>query len=348
VKLQILEGGRGKRGLVRVVASADEAAVAFRDFAQASPSGEHPVALVEERANIAAEAYAAVRVDPVGRRYQVLFSWHGGVDVEAAVRDEGDTLAVVEYDPWFGLRPYHLSRALSGTTHAPTVVRAMSEVLLQMHRVMTERDCELIEVNPLALLVDGSVMALDAKVVVDDSAISRQSWASEIQRARPVDVAVGEMARRGIHYIDLGGEVAVISPGAGLNMALIDWLADNGVSANCFLDITGAGVADWGQLFAGQFPTQFAEALGFALEHLVKKGVRTFLINLTSGGSPVDGRVRGILHAIGELSRPDCHFVIHVAGNGQDAAREVLRASGWPVPMSLSDAIGAVVSLARQ
>lgn len=348
VKLQILEGRRGKRGLVRVVASAEEAALAFRDFAQARPSGEHPVALVEERANIRAETYAAVRVDPVRRCYQMLFSWHGGIDVEAAVRAESDSLAIINYDPWFGLRPYHLSRALSAAPQAPAAVRAMSEVLLQLHRVMTECDCELIEVNPLALLVDGSVMALDAKVVVDDSAISRQSWAAEIQRARPVDIAVGEMARRGIHYIDLGGEVAVISPGAGLNMALIDWLADHGVSANCFLDITGAGVADWGQLFAGQFPTQFAEAVGFALEHLVEKGVRIFLINLTSGGSPVDGRLRGIIHAIGELSRPDCHFVIHVAGNGQDAARDVLRASGWPVRMSLSDAVDAVVAIVRQ
>jgi succinyl-CoA synthetase beta subunit len=131
---------------------------------------------------------------------------------------------------------------------------------------------------------------------------------------------VAEMSRRGINYIELGGEIAVISPGAGLNMALIDWLADRGLSAKCFLDITGAGVADWGNLLTGHFPSSFAAAVEFAFRYLIGEGVRVFLVNVTSGGSPVDGRVRGILHAIERVAPCDCRFVIHVAGNQEAAA----------------------------
>lgn len=348
VKLQVPEGGRGKRGLVRMASGPDEAAAAYRDVTAASAeSSSNRAVLVEERLEVAHELYTAVRIDPPRTRYQLIFSRYGGMEVESAADGGEDRVVTVDYDPWIGLRRYHAIQALSRSGFKSDSIEHVLAALIQLHKAMVNEDCELIEVNPLAVLADGSVAALDAKVIVDDNALGRHPWAAELGDEHRTSSVGAEMARRGLQYIELNGRVAVISPGAGLNMALIDWLADHGVTAKCFLDITGAGVADWHKLFAGEFPVAFAEALEYAFRHLVAEGVRLFLVNVTSGGSPVDGRLRGILHAIEQLDCDECRFVIHVAGNRQEPAREILRQAGWPVHLSLGEAVDAVVALDR-
>jgi succinyl-CoA synthetase beta subunit len=150
-----------------------------------------------------------------------------------------------------------------------------------------------------------------------------------------------ELRRDGIEYIQIGGNIGIIGLGAGLTMHLADWIVDCGGSPAFFFDATAAAVRDWAAMFSGQTPHDFAAALKNGLAQ-VRGDITVLLVNFTSGGTPVDALVKGMLLALRELHW-DIPLVVHVAGNSQAAAAQLLRHNGVEPSPRLGDAVRAAV-----
>lgn len=347
VKAQILEGGRGKRGFVLRASSPESAGKAFgriKDQYRANGVGNRGgvfEVLVEEWISTPREMYVSIAFDAVAAEVVAMLAPEGGVDVEDAVRSSTELHRMPI--PLAERETLDFLAGLTRGTFGDSVLEAsLSRLFYAILDLYCRYDAELIEINPLGVTDQGHLTALDARVVLDDHALFRHS---EFEPTGYENDLEGAFASRGAHFVELGGEIGVISPGAGLNMALIDWIEESGKSARCMLDITGVGIADWDALFANEYPAHFASAMEFFVKELHDSGTDIFLVNVTSGGSPVDGRVLAIVDAVRDL---DVQVVVHAAGNGQDHARAILKRNGFRCPKTLSAAVEYVCSMSRR
>jgi succinyl-CoA synthetase beta subunit len=233
LKAQVLEGGRGKRGLVRRLADLAELAPARTRIAAALGDPAAPL-LLEEAVAIAREIYLALRVDGTRQRLELLVAAQGGEDVEATkalvripIDAATDPTADALYPDLARLFPRGLAARLSRyAARLPEIARV--------------EDLELLEINPLALAADGRLIACDAKIVRDDSAAFRHdpdefalSRALAERALTPLERAAREL---GFHLVEIDGDVALVTSGAGLGMMMMDLLADHGLAAACFMD----------------------------------------------------------------------------------------------------------------
>jgi succinyl-CoA synthetase beta subunit len=233
LKAQVLEGGRGKRGLVRRLADLDELAPARAGIAAALDDPDAPL-LLEEAVAIAREIYLAVRVDGTRQGLELIVAAEGGEDVETskavmriALAAGADVTAGTLYGDFAKL-------------FAPDLAARLARYAARLPEIARREDLELLEVNPLALTPDGRLVACDAKVIRDDSAVFRHE-AEEFPLSRalaeraltPLERAARDL---GFHLVEIDGDVALVTSGAGLGMMMIDLLADHGLAAACFMD----------------------------------------------------------------------------------------------------------------
>jgi succinyl-CoA synthetase beta subunit len=235
VKAQMLSGGRGRDGLVSV--GAPDAATAARAIqARLVAQGHQPVVMVEERLDIAAEYYLALRIDDVAQCVELLFSPHGGIDVEQAAEPP----CRMRLDP----AARTIASALLPTLHAAgvqgVVLGRLARLAADLHRVMVAEDADLIEINPLAETRDGRLVALDAKVSLDDNALFRHQdrgfGLSERLHRGMQTAAENEAAASGCTCVEMDGDIVMVTAGAGLGMLTVDLLASAGFRAACFFD----------------------------------------------------------------------------------------------------------------
>jgi succinyl-CoA synthetase beta subunit len=233
LKAQVLEGGRGRRGLVRRLADLDELAPARAGIAAALDDPDAPL-LLEEAVAIAREIYLAVRVDGTRQGLELIVAAEGGEDVETSKAVMRIALAAG-------------AAVTAGTLYgdfaklfAPDLAARLARYAARLPEIARREDLELLEVNPLALTPDGRLVACDAKVIRDDSAVFRHE-AEEFPLSRalaeraltPLERAARDL---GFHLVEIDGDVALVTSGAGLGMMMIDLLADHGLAAACFMD----------------------------------------------------------------------------------------------------------------
>jgi len=245
VKAQMLSGGRGKSGLVRIVsgepgASSAESQAAVAEAVRAvraalAERGLPQVVLAEEKLDIAAEYYLSFSVNDRAQAPLMLFSIHGGMEVE-----EAPPPAQWVIDPQHGVLPHELIEFLRDAGATAKVLGALSRMMASLYRVFVAEDLELLEINPLVLTRSGKLIAADAKIILDDCAAARHP-----QRQFPVSrrLVLADMTplereadRMLFTFIDLPGSVALMSYGAGLGMMLVDLLGDAGLKAASFVD----------------------------------------------------------------------------------------------------------------
>lgn len=245
VKAQMLSGGRGKSGLVRIVSAATGASSAASQTAVAeavrsvraalAERGLPQVVLAEEKLDIAAEYYLSFSVNDRAQAPLLLFSVHGGMEVE-----EAPPPAQWIIDPQQGVLPHELIGFLRTAGASAKVLGALSRLMVSLYRIFVAEDLELLEINPLVLTRSGKLVAADAKIILDDCAAARHP-----QRQFPVSrrLALADMTplereadRMLFTFIDLPGSVALMSYGAGLGMMLVDLLGDAGLKAASFVD----------------------------------------------------------------------------------------------------------------
>ena len=314
VKVQVQVGGRGKGGGIVVARSPDEAAEAAGRMLGADFKGFQVTrVLCEELVDVEEEFYAAITLDRGVGRFLAMVTGEGGMDIEQLAEERPAAIRRAHVDPLLGIRGYQL-RWLTGTLPLEAR-RPTGEILTSMYELLVAADASLVEVNPLALLRDGSVMALDAKVTVDDNALFRQERAAALAGTFPVDPTEARAKEKGLQYVKLDGQVGIIGNGAGLVMSTLDVVAQAGGRAANFLDAGGGAGAD---------------VMATSLEVILSDpDVRSVLVNIFGGITRCDLVAEGLLEA---LSRVEAHvpIVVRLDGTNAEEGRAILKRAAHP------------------
>jgi succinyl-CoA synthetase beta subunit len=312
LKAQVATGGRGKAGGVKVVDTPEQATAAAAGILGMSIRGEVVrQLLVETASQIDAEYYAAVTLDRRAGMAVFMLSSRGGVDVEEATVE--GSMATVRVDPLLGLAGFQVRSLIYGAGLDPRSRSDAAWILPRLYRLFAESDAQLVEVNPLAL-TPGGLLALDAKVTLDDAALFRHPDFQGYRGTRHPDPQEQMAAEAKLNFVKLGGDVGIIGNGAGLVMATLDVVAQAGGAPANFLDVGGG---------AG------AQVLASALDVVLAGGVRSVLVNIFGGITRCDLVATGILEALG---RTQVHVPIVVRLEGTNAAegRAILAGAAHP------------------
>ena len=333
IKAQVLVGGRGKAGGVKVARTPEEAFSAAGAILGMDIKGltVHRV-LVEPALDIREEYYIGVALDRASQRNTVIVSAAGGVDIEEVAEQTPGKIARHCVDPVIGFRSWHaLDVAKRGGIPAEALPGAV-DLLQKLMRAYLESDAVLAEVNPLALTADGELVAADAKMVIDDNALFRQEELASLREDEGEDPIEAEARRRAVQYVRLDGDIGIIGNGAGLVMATIDEVRTAGGKAANFLDIGGGARA---------------ELVRNALEIvLMDPRVRCVFFNVFGGITRGDEVARGIL-AARESLEVRVPMVIRLAGTEAEAGRRLLDGSGLIPAETMQEAAAKAVELAR-
>jgi succinyl-CoA synthetase beta subunit len=332
IKAQVPTGKRGKAGGIRVANSPAEAAVAAGAILRLEIGGyQVRKVLVEEQAKIGREFYAAIVNDSASRGPLLLFSTEGGMDIEEIAATKPQALIRHLIDITKGLDRATAAKLLAGTP-AGKAADQIADVLAKLYQAYRQSDAELIEVNPLAELQDGRVVALDCKLVVDDAALSRQAELAK-QGAPEQQTELEKRGRAiGLRFIELDGTVGVLANGAGLTMTTMDAVRHYGGKPANFLEI------------GGEAYTQATPALELVLSN---PNVKSLVVNFCGAFARTDVMAEGVVKAW-ETLKPKLPVFFSIHGTGEDEAirlvRERLRFEPFDV---MDDAIKAAVEAAR-
>jgi succinyl-CoA synthetase beta subunit len=314
VKVQVQVGGRGKGGGVVLVDSPERAAEeAGRMLRDGFKDLEVNRVLIEELLPIAREFYTSILLDRSTGNFLAMMTAEGGEDIEELARTRPEALRRVHVDPLLGLRMYHL-RELTGVL-PPDAREGAAEILRRLWSLLEEQDATLVEVNPLVQLEDGTVLALDAKVTIDDNALWRHPAVEELRSAFPIDPVEARAKEAGLQYVKLDGDVGIIGNGAGLVMSTLDVVAQAGGSAANFLDIGGGASAD-----------TMATSLQVILSD---PAVRAVLVNIFGGITRGDLVAGGLLEALGRIDAT-IPIVVRLDGTNAEEGRRILTEAAHP------------------
>lgn len=317
VKAQVRAGGRGKAGGVKLAGSPSEAAAAAASILgmQIKGSAVEQV-LVEQALDIEDEYYAAVTLDRAARAGLFMVSSRGGMDIEEVAASEPEALARVHVDPLLGLAAYQVRRLVFEAGLAPSARKGALALLPRLYALYVETDASLVEVNPMVLTAGGEVVALDAKVSLDDSALYRHPDLAGGAADASADPVEREARSRGLNFLKLDGDVGVIGNGAGLVMSTLDLIEQAGGRAANFLDVGGgAGV----------------ESLSNALEVILSGGdVRSVVVNIFGGITRCDLVAEGIANAVARLD-VGVPIVVRLDGTNAEQGRRILAGANHPM-----------------
>ena len=333
IKAQVQAGGRGKAGGVKLAHDPEEAFARASDILALTIKGL-PVrkVLVAKAADIAREYYCAIVMDREKKAPLVMLSAEGGVDIEEVARTAPEKI-VRFHVPLDGLRPYMARNLMRPLFRDFSEVAQAAEILMRLYRVFIDGDCSLAEINPLAVTPDGKVLALDAKVILDDNADFRhKDW--ENWRDSAEETPGARLAReRGLSYVKLDGDIGCIVNGAGLAMATMDLIKHYGGEPANFLDIGGSSN-----------PEKVTAALKIIT---TESHVRAILFNIFGGITRCDDVANGIVASL-KSSPLEVPLVIRLTGTNEEKARDILKANGLGATTSMDEAVRMVIEKAQE
>jgi len=340
VKAQIHAGGRGKSGGVQLVRSPEDASNAAHKMLgsnlvtpQTGPDGA-PVQrlLIEELAEIKQELYVALTIDRNHRGPAILVSTKGGMDIEAVAEENPDDIHTEPIDPLSGLMPFQTRKLTRVLGLDQSVAGEASRILSALYRVFVENDCSLVEINPLIITSNDQVVALDAKINLDDDSLFRHSDLMEYRDVSQEDPLEAQASDLDIAYVNLDGDVGCLVNGAGLAMATLDVTTAAGAAPANFLDVGG-----------GATPEKVASAVKIILSD---PKVRRVLINIFGGILRCDIAGEGIVLAYEETGSTT-PLVVRMLGTNVLEGKNILGASGLPVVFAdtLTEAADAIKQL---
>lgn len=331
VKAQVPTGRRGKAAGILPADDAEAARAAAGRILDMS-IGEHRVTrvLVERRAAIAREVYAAIMNDPSSKGPLVLVSSCGGMDIEEVTRANPQSLRRAEVDIRRGF-DRDAALAMLGDFELGGATAAVADVLAKMYEAYRRFDAELLEINPLALGQDGEAVALDCKFVMDDSGVARQGDTASAGTPECLTSIETEAKEIGLRYIELDGTVGVLANGAGLAMTTMDVIAHHGGAPANFLEI------------GGEAYTKAKPALSLVLAN---PRVQSLVVNFCGAFARTDVMTEGVIDAWQELS-PEIPLFFSIHGTGAADARTMLEARlGLETYPTMDDAIVAAIAAA--
>lgn len=333
IKSQVLVGGRGKAGGIRLADSPEDAERLAREVLGMTIKGLHVrKLLVDEAADIAQEIYLGVTNDRVHGCPVVIASAEGGVEIEEIARTHPSKIVRVRVDPLLGLRDYQARDLASDIELQRSQWRAFNQIAKGLYRAYMETDSTLAEINPLVITADQRMLALDGKMVIDDNGLFRHPELAEMRDMEEEPTAEQEARSFGLSYVKLDGNVGCMVNGAGLAMTTMDVIKLFGGAPANFLDIGGG--AD-------------SEKVAAALRIILKDpNVETILINIFGGITRCDEVARGVLEAL-EMQPTDLPMVVRLVGTNEEDGRIILSEADMITATSLSEAAKQAVAAAR-
>jgi succinyl-CoA synthetase beta subunit len=326
VKAQVQAGGRGKAGGVKLAETPREAVARAEDILGMQIKGltVHRV-LVAPAADIKDEYYFSFLVDRADRGYLCIASVQGGVEIEVVAHESPEALAKVPIDPQTGVDDAKAAEIVAATGFPAEVADRAQEMVTRLWDVFVKEDATLVEVNPLALLGDGTLEALDGKVSLDDNAAFRHEdhAAFEVTDTDAAGLLEAKAKAKGLNYVKLDGAVGIIGNGAGLVMSTLDVVAyagerHNGVKPANFLDIGGGASA---------------EVMAAGLDVILgDPQVKSVFVNVFGGITACDAVANGIVHALEMLGdEADKPLVVRLDGNNVEEGRRILDEADHPL-----------------
>ena len=328
VKAQVLAGGRGKGGAVKFASTPEELRTVVSGMLGMQFKDETvKELLLEPKVSVGRELYLSIALDRSAREPLLIASGQGGVEIESL---NGDELVRIDVHPFAGLAAYEKRRVGVAFGLEAPASKELGGVLDSLWRAFQQEDAELVEINPLAV-VDGHLIALDAKVIIEDDAGFRHLEYAEIRDDR---TPLEEIAReKDIAFVQLDGDIGVIANGAGLTMATLDVLAQFGGKPGVFLDLGGT-----------DDPAKVTEA--FLL--MAKAHPSVVFLNIFGGVTRCDTVAKGLVAAMTQVPDADRFpIVARIRGNNEDLGRQILQSAGITALLDLKASAQAVVAAER-
>ncbi|MGY1684170.1 ADP-forming succinate--CoA ligase subunit beta [Geodermatophilus sp. SYSU D00804] len=324
VKAQVKTGGRGKAGGVKLADDADEARARAQDILGLDIKGHitHRV-MVAQASDIAEEYYFSYLLDRANRTFLAMASVEGGMEIEQLAVERPEALARIPVDATTGVDAQKAAEIVDAAGFAPEVRDQVIAIAVQLWETFAQEDATLVEVNPLAKAPDGTVLALDAKVTLDENASFRHPQHAELADSASADPLEARAKEKDLNYVKLDGEVGIIGNGAGLVMSTLDVVAYageefGGVKPANFLDIGGGASA---------------EVMANGLEIILSDpAVKSVFVNVFGGITACDAVANGIVSALGilgdEATKP---LVVRLDGNNVEEGRRILAEANHPL-----------------
>jgi succinyl-CoA synthetase beta subunit len=315
VKAQVLTGGRGKAGGIKVAETPDEAEARAADILGLDIRGHVVKKLWIERASeIAREYYLSLTFDRSAKQPLFMFTTQGGVDIEEVAASSPEALVRLHVDPLEGYHPWHGRKlVLAAGVADPTEQKQITAIVAKLYEAFVSCDALLCEINPLIVTSDGEVRALDSKFTVDDNALFRHPDIAEMRDVDAADPLEGLAREKDVTYVKLDGEVGVLGNGAGLTMATVDVVTFVGGRPADFCDLGGGGDA---------------QGVVDALEVITRdEQVRSIFFNIFGGITRCDEVARGILQALDQM-RIELPIVVRLDGTNAEEGRRLLQEAG--------------------
>ncbi len=333
VKAQVLVGGRGKAGGVKLAATPDEAEERAREIIGLDIKGVTvKTVLVAPAAEIAKEFYLALILDRASRAVTVIASAEGGVEIEETAKTNPGAILRMPLHPLIGLQEHQVRRVAFALGIPVELRKDFGALMRGLSDAFFATDADLAEINPLVVTAGGELLALDAKIVLDDSALPRHpdlEAMRDLNEEEPSEIAAREA---GISFIKLDGSIGCMVNGAGLAMTTMDLVKLAGGEPANFLDIGGGAKAD-----------RVATAFKIILDD---QNVRAILINIFGGITRGDEVARGIVEARAQLTR-EVPIVVRIVGTNSAEAKPILAEANLITADSLDDAAAKAVEAAR-
>lgn len=323
VKAQIHAGGRGKAGGVKIaknVAEVEQYATELLGKTlvtkQTGPAGKKVNRLlIEAGSNIKKEYYLSFVIDRQTAKVVMMGSEEGGMEIEKVAEEMPDKIIKEYIDPAIGLAPFQANRMAYAMNFPPAAIRKAEKLMLCLYKAFIGKDCSLAEINPLVVTAEDDVLALDAKLNFDDSALYRHPDIEELRDESEEDPKERRAAKAGLNYVNLGGDVACMVNGAGLAMATVDIIKYYGGEPANFLDVGGDST-----------PEKIAEAFNIMLDGNQAKGI---FVNIFGGINKCDLVAEGIVEAAKLISKDGKSLpvpvVVRLEGTNVKRGREILQ-----------------------
>ena len=331
IKAQVLTGGRGKAGGVKLVRNADEATVAAEKILGMDIKGYIvKKVLVAQGVSFISEIYAGITIDRNTKSAVFMVSREGGVEIEEVAKDNPEAILKFTVDPDLGMAPFFARKIAFALFDDVKLVNQASDLFQKLYKVFIETDASLVEINPLVITSDGRLLALDGKMTFDDNALFRQPVILALNEPSEDEIKELDAKEKGLTYIRLDGSIGCMVNGAGLAMATMDMIKLYGGEPANFLDIGGSSN-----------PQKVIDAMNLILSD---KSVKVVMINIFGGITRCDDVAKGLIAALEQI-KIQVPIVIRLSGTNSKEGLEILRKANLPTVETMSEAAQKAISL---
>jgi len=331
IKAQVLTGGRGKAGGVKLVRNTDEATAAAEKILGMDIKGYTvEKVLVAQGVSFVSEIYAGITIDRNTKSAVFMVSREGGVEIEEVAKDNPEAILKFTIDPDLGLAPFVARKIAFALFDDLSLVRQASSLFHKLYQVFIDTDASLVEINPLVITSDGNLLALDGKMTFDDNALFRQPVILALNEPSEDEIKEIDAKEKGLSYIRLDGSIGCMVNGAGLAMATMDMIKLYGGEPANFLDIGGSSN-----------PQKVIDAMNLILSD---KGVKVVMINIFGGITRCDDVAKGLIAALEQI-KINIPIVIRLSGTNSKEGLEILKSANLPIVETMSEAAQKAISL---